>query len=519
MRVKFWGTRGSIPSPGRRTLRYGGNTLCVEVRTDGGQLVILDCGTGLRELGYALMSGPEPVAATILISHTHWDHTQGFAFFAPATRPDNQFTIYAASIVDKGLLEVFSQQMDYLNFPVSLEERPASMVFRELGEEMFNLDGIQVATQYMNHTILTLGYRLTAGGVAVVVAPQASPWRFAGPDWEGSVLGTAFSVVVQDRTSRLAVAEGRVTVVRGDERVAIAAGERVRIAAGAPLAAVPRALVLRWAATAPGRDLAAGGLAPQGGVPVADVAGRAAFVLGERGLEAPGDDPLPARFHLRIVFRTDAAVGAALPYPVLLGRERFADQRGWMLTGWERRADGTREPQLLWRRWTAAGCEELLIPLPFSADVWRTLTLDHDGRTLRATVDGQEVELLPTEVDIQLVEKEGYSVAEEGGYLVAVATALGEALRREGLAREVVRRIQVMRKDADFRIEEPIVTYFEAGPELRSVLEEWADYIRQETLSRRLVEGAPPADAFVEQHRVDGQEVTLGIVQAVQPAS
>jgi CheY-like chemotaxis protein len=176
MRVKFWGTRGSIPSPGRRTLRYGGNTLCVEVRTDGGQLVILDCGTGLRELGYALMSEPEPVAATILISHTHWDHTQGFAFFAPAARQENQFTIYAASSVDKGVLEIFSQQMDYLNFPVSLEERPASMVFREVGEETFSLEDIQITTQYMNHTVLTLGYRLSVGGVSMVYATDHEPF-------------------------------------------------------------------------------------------------------------------------------------------------------------------------------------------------------------------------------------------------------------------------------------------------------------------------------------------------------
>ena len=139
------------------------------------------------------------------------------------------------------------------------------------------------------------------------------------------------------------------------------------------------------------------------------------------------------------------------------------------------------------------------------------------GQPVTLTVEGQEVELAPEEVEVQLVEKEGYSVAEEGGYLVAVSTVLGEALRREGLAREVVRRIQTMRKDADFRIEEPIVTYYEAGGEMRSVLEEWADYIGQETLSRRLVEGVPPEGAYVEQHRVDGQEVTLGIVQASEP--
>jgi CheY-like chemotaxis protein len=176
MRVKFWGTRGSIPSPGRRTLRYGGNTLCVELRSDSGQIVILDCGTGLRELGYTLMNEAGPLVATILISHTHWDHTQGFAFFAPATRRENRFTIYAASSVDKGVLEVFSRQMDYLNFPIALEERPASMAFRELGEETFNLEDVQITAQYMNHTVLTLGYRISCGGASVVYATDHEPF-------------------------------------------------------------------------------------------------------------------------------------------------------------------------------------------------------------------------------------------------------------------------------------------------------------------------------------------------------
>ncbi len=136
------------------------------------------------------------------------------------------------------------------------------------------------------------------------------------------------------------------------------------------------------------------------------------------------------------------------------------------------------------------------------------------GQPVTLTVDGQEVALAPDEVEVQLQEKEGYSVADEGGYLVAVTTVLSDELRREGLAREVVRRIQVMRKDADFRIEEPIVTYFEATGELRAVLDEWAGYIGQETLSRRLVAGRPPEGAYVERQRVDGSEVTFGIVQA-----
>ncbi len=136
------------------------------------------------------------------------------------------------------------------------------------------------------------------------------------------------------------------------------------------------------------------------------------------------------------------------------------------------------------------------------------------GQAVTLSVDGQEVELRPEEVEVHLLEREGYSVAEEGGYMVAVDIGLNESLRREGLAREVVRRIQVMRRNADLNIEDPIVTYFQAGPELKSVLQEWADYIGVETLTRRLEEAQPPAGAYVEEQKVDGQHVTLGIVKA-----
>jgi isoleucyl-tRNA synthetase len=102
--------------------------------------------------------------------------------------------------------------------------------------------------------------------------------------------------------------------------------------------------------------------------------------------------------------------------------------------------------------------------------------------------------------------------------LVAISTAVSEALRREGLAREVVRRIQVMRKDAGLRIEEPIQTCFEATGELRQVVEEWVDYVARETLSHRLVAAMPPSGAYVERQRVDGQELTLGIVQVEEVA-
>jgi phosphoribosyl 1,2-cyclic phosphodiesterase len=94
MQVRFWGTRGSIATPGPDTLRFGGNTSCVEVTTSAGACFILDCGTGARALGAALMArGPKPLTATILLSHTHWDHIQGFPFFAPLFVPENQITV------------------------------------------------------------------------------------------------------------------------------------------------------------------------------------------------------------------------------------------------------------------------------------------------------------------------------------------------------------------------------------------------------------------------------------------
>lgn len=168
MRIKFWGTRGSIPTPGPGTLHYGGNTACIELRVADDQLIILDCGTGLRELGKALDRQPQPISGHILLSHTHWDHIQGIAFFAPAFRPENQFTFYAAAGANQRMFDVLSLHMDYPYFPLSLDELAARLVFREVGEEVFTIGQVQVKTQCLNHTSLTLGYRIYSGGVSVV---------------------------------------------------------------------------------------------------------------------------------------------------------------------------------------------------------------------------------------------------------------------------------------------------------------------------------------------------------------
>ena len=133
------------------------------------------------------------------------------------------------------------------------------------------------------------------------------------------------------------------------------------------------------------------------------------------------------------------------------------------------------------------------------------------GQSVEVVADGQTVTLLPEEVEVQLSAKEGYAVAEEAGYLVAVTTELSGELVREGLAREVVRRIQIMRKEADFRIEDYITTYYRADPTLREVLEGYSDYIKQETLSTALIEAEAPTEAYAQTLEVDGQSITLAV--------
>ena len=186
MQVRFWGTRGSIPAPGRSTLRYGGNTSCVEVRTDSGELLIFDGGTGARELGLALAKAG-PVRAHVFIGHTHADHIQGLPFFVPAFLPGSHLTIYGPAGIDRSFPHAMSGQMDYAYFPVPFQELPARLDFEELGEGAFSIGSTRVQAQYLNHTAPCLGYRVEAGGAALVYAtdhePHAFPcWRPDRPD-------------------------------------------------------------------------------------------------------------------------------------------------------------------------------------------------------------------------------------------------------------------------------------------------------------------------------------------------
>ncbi|OLE67738.1 MAG: hypothetical protein AUI36_06290, partial [Cyanobacteria bacterium 13_1_40CM_2_61_4] len=184
MLVRFWGTRGSIAKPGPSTVRYGGNTSCVELRSSGGTLVVLDCGTGAHGLGQALVaSGPPPINGHILIGHTHWDHIQGFPFFAPLFIPGNEWHIYGPRGVGSSLRESLSGQMQSSYFPITLKELGATLHYHDLVEGTLEIGDIHVTTQYLHHPALTLGYRLEADGVTVVYStdhePHSTP-RIAG---------------------------------------------------------------------------------------------------------------------------------------------------------------------------------------------------------------------------------------------------------------------------------------------------------------------------------------------------
>ena len=176
MRVRFWGTRGSLAKPGPSTLRYGGNTACVEARAADGSLIILDCGTGAHELGQALMaSGEKPIRGHLLITHTHWDHIQGFPFFAPLFVPGNEWDIYAPGGLGQHLEQTLAGQMEYTYFPVRLGQLGATIRFHDLVEGTFQVGGVTVTARYLNHPAVVLGYRLEADGVTVVYATDHEP--------------------------------------------------------------------------------------------------------------------------------------------------------------------------------------------------------------------------------------------------------------------------------------------------------------------------------------------------------
>ncbi|MDX1953574.1 MAG: response regulator [Verrucomicrobiota bacterium] len=171
VKLRFWGVRGSIPTPGPSTVQFGGNTSCVEVRADG-ELMILDAGTGIRMLGLHLMQEfkDKPINLTLLISHTHWDHIQGFPFFPVAYNPKNSIRVLAFEGARKSLEATLSSQMESPYFPISMQQMPGNIVIEELKDMSFVVGRNRIEAAFTNHPGICVGYKINTidGSIAYV---------------------------------------------------------------------------------------------------------------------------------------------------------------------------------------------------------------------------------------------------------------------------------------------------------------------------------------------------------------
>jgi phosphoribosyl 1,2-cyclic phosphodiesterase len=197
MRIRYWGTRGSIATPGPSTVRYGGNTSCVELRSARGTLVVFDCGTGARVLGRALIDqsrpGGDPVSGSILLGHTHWDHIQGLPFFEPLFG-SGRWDVYGPRGLGGSLDQTLAGQMSYQYFPVALDQLGPGVAYHELVEGTFEIGDLVVRTQYLNHPALTLGYRVEGDGAVVCYVADHEPFD--------SVLGSGGDVLASRDDAR-----------------------------------------------------------------------------------------------------------------------------------------------------------------------------------------------------------------------------------------------------------------------------------------------------------------------------
>jgi phosphoribosyl 1,2-cyclic phosphodiesterase/CheY-like chemotaxis protein len=169
-RFSLWGCRGSTPTPGAKFLRHGGNTSCFCV-TYADQKFIFDAGSGIRELGSEVMKGKRK-KINLFITHTHWDHIQGFPFFVPAYAPDYEITVWGAELFGKDLRSVFRGQLDRDYFPVQMEDMNSNLEFRHLPTPPIAIGGAKIYWEYSQHPGATVGYKIDIGTLRIAWVPD-----------------------------------------------------------------------------------------------------------------------------------------------------------------------------------------------------------------------------------------------------------------------------------------------------------------------------------------------------------
>jgi phosphoribosyl 1,2-cyclic phosphodiesterase len=167
MIITFYGVRGSSAVPGPKTAKYGGNTSCVHIELESGHDLILDAGTGIRQLGNKIANKSTP--AHVLLSHGHWDHIQGYPFFAPIYQPDREIHVYISVQKGRKLLSTLFQQMDGTHFPVRVEDLPSNNFpkFKGIESELYEREGIKVVKQALNHPGGGSAYKINENGASL----------------------------------------------------------------------------------------------------------------------------------------------------------------------------------------------------------------------------------------------------------------------------------------------------------------------------------------------------------------
>ncbi|MCP3872094.1 MAG: MBL fold metallo-hydrolase [Desulfobacteraceae bacterium] len=184
MKIKFWGVRGSIPCPGPNTVKYGGNTSCIELRfNDLKRQIIIDAGSGIRDLGNYMMANDltkGPINTELFLTHTHWDHIMGFPFFTPVYIPGTKLTVYGpVSFENDTLKDIVGGQMTYRYFPIRQIELASTIDYVELKEGVVDTgnNDISITTKYLNHPILCLGYRFEYKEKVVCTVYDSEPYQ------------------------------------------------------------------------------------------------------------------------------------------------------------------------------------------------------------------------------------------------------------------------------------------------------------------------------------------------------
>ena len=203
MRVTIWGCRGSVPTPGPDTVTYGGNTSCVEVSLDSGTTLVLDAGTGIRELGFSLMDrGLRRIH--LCLTHLHLDHLEGLRFFAPLWDERVELDIWGPPSHQLSLRERIARAFSPPLFPVELTDVPAAVTFHDVPRDAWTIDGTSIAADSVVHPGPTVGYRIETKGVSFAYIPDHEP-ALAGAiagrptDWiSGASLASGVDALVHD---------------------------------------------------------------------------------------------------------------------------------------------------------------------------------------------------------------------------------------------------------------------------------------------------------------------------------